>query len=92
MDRTDPTAVLGELASGWGAGDAGAELAMLSEAVALINMRMAKGGEPDERVRKWIKKLYEAAKTVAGRHDALSFSITVGLPVGVSVTVTWQPD
>jgi hypothetical protein len=41
-----------------------------------------------ERLERWLKQLREKLATIA--KDADSYSITVGAPVGVSVTVTFR--
>jgi len=44
-----------------------------------------------ERLERWIERLRAVAEEVVHQFGALSYSITVGLPAGVSVTVTWSP-
>jgi hypothetical protein len=42
-----------------------------------------------DRLRRWIEKLREAARVVARQFSALSYSVSVSFPGGVSVGVTW---
>jgi hypothetical protein len=61
----------------------------LAEAVAAINREMV--GEPDGiRIRRLVTRLYGAAASVAAQSGASGFSISVGLPFGVSVGVEWE--
>jgi hypothetical protein len=45
-----------------------------------------------DRIRKWLNKLELMLKAIAEQFAALSYSITVGWPMGVSITVTWPPS
>jgi hypothetical protein len=61
----------------------------LAEAVAAINREMA--GEPDEkRIRRLVIRLQRAAASVAAQSGASGFSISVGLPLRLSVSVEWE--
>jgi len=69
--------------------DPGEAMGALAEAVAAINREMA--GEPDgKRIRRLVTRLHGAAASVAAQSGASGFSIAVGLPFGVSVTVEWE--
>ena len=83
----------------------GDALAAIAEATAIINREIeaeyARAGAPGaegfargdfgERLRKWIEKLSQLVKQVAKQFAALSYSITVSVPLGVSVTIGWSP-
>jgi hypothetical protein len=45
--------------------------------------------DPD-RVRRWIERLHGATREVARRPGARGFTISVGFPAGVSVTIDWD--
>ena len=61
----------------------------LAEAVAAINREMV--GEPDrKRVRRLVAHLQRATASVAAQSGASGFSISVGVPFGVSITVDWE--
>jgi hypothetical protein len=45
--------------------------------------------ETRERLRRWIAKLKQIADAVARQSAGLSYSISVGIPGGVSVGVAW---
>ncbi len=47
-------------------------------------------GLPD-KLKERLEKLQDKLAEIARGHDAVSYSITVGVPVGVSVTVTFGP-
>jgi hypothetical protein len=69
--------------------DPGKAMGALAEAVAAINREML--GEPDgKRIRRLVTHLQRAAASVAGQSGASGFSISVGLPLGVSVSVEWE--
>ncbi len=70
-------------------GKPGEAMGALAEAVAAINREMV--GEPDgKHIRQLVTRLQRAAASVAAQSGASGFSISVGLPLGVSVTVTWE--
>jgi hypothetical protein len=70
-------------------GDPGEAMGALAEAVAAINREMV--GEADgERIGRLVTGLYGAAVSVAAQSGASGFSISVGLPLGVSVNVEWE--
>jgi hypothetical protein len=47
-------------------------------------------GETDgKRIRQLVTRLQRTAASVAAQSGASGFSISVGLPLGVSVTVEW---
>jgi hypothetical protein len=70
-------------------GDPGEAMGALAEAVAAINREMV--GEPNEkRIRRLVTRLQRAAASVAAQSGASGFSISVGLPLGVSVSVEWE--
>src|SRR5215208_1906309 len=84
--------------------DEGDALAAIVEATAIINREIEMdyararesgvegfaAGDIGDRLRKWIKKLVEFVKSVARRFSALSYSISVSAPFGVSATVSWS--
>jgi len=75
-------------------------MAALAQMTAVINAELS-GATADgtdalapatgERLERWIERLRAVAEEVVHQFGALSYSITVGLPAGVSVTVTWSP-
>lgn len=70
-------------------GDPAEAIGALAEAVAAINREMV--GEPDgKRVRRLVARLQRAAASVAAQSGASGFSISVGVPLGVSVSVDWE--
>jgi hypothetical protein len=51
------------------------------------------GGEEDQRrIRRLVDKLHRATEAVARQVDASSFSISVGFPLGVGVSIDWALD
>ena len=67
----------------------GEAMGALAEAVAAINREMV--GDPDgKRLGRLVTHLHGAAASVAAQSAASGFSISVGLPLGVSVTVEWE--
>ena len=70
-------------------GDPGEAMGALAEAVAAINREMV--GEHDGiRIRRLVTHLHGAAASVAAQSGASGFSIAVGLPFAVSVSVEWE--
>jgi hypothetical protein len=45
-----------------------------------------------ERIEEWVKRLLNAARSVAASFDARDFSVSVGWPSGVSVSFTWSRE
>jgi hypothetical protein len=75
-------------------------MAALAQMTAVINAELsgttaagtdALAPATGERLERWIERLRAVAEEVVHQFGALSYSITVGLPAGVSVTVTWSP-
>jgi hypothetical protein len=50
------------------------------------------GGDTRERLRRWIEKLRGIVKSIAEQFAALSYSVSVSIPGGVSVGVSWSTD
>jgi hypothetical protein len=72
------------------AGEAMADLALAVEA---INNEMEESARFNpEKLRKWIERLHSAVRQIAAKFKARGFSITVGVPLGVSVGVDWEAD
>jgi hypothetical protein len=70
-------------------GDPGEAMGALAEAVAALNREMV--GEPDGiRIRRLVTHLHGAAASVAAQSGASGFSVSVGLPLAVSVSVEWE--
>jgi hypothetical protein len=46
--------------------------------------------ERQRRLREWLRRLHAVTRRAAEQFGALSFSITVSFPLGVSVSVTWD--
>lgn len=76
-------------------------LAELAVATAMINKELENssgqitagafdGDAIRERLRRWIEKLREIAEAVARQFDALSYSVSVSLPGGVSAGISWS--
>jgi hypothetical protein len=68
-------------------GEAMADLALAVEA---INNEATEAGFNPDRLRGWIERLYAAVRKIVDRFHARGFSITVGVPLGVSVSVDWE--
>jgi hypothetical protein len=68
-------------------GEAMADLALAVEA---INNEATEAGFNPDRLRGWIQRLYAAVRKIVDRFHARGFSITVGVPLGVSVSVDWE--
>ncbi len=45
----------------------------------------------EKRLREWLEKLVEIVKKAATQFSAVSYAITVGFPLGVSVTISFPP-
>ena len=70
-------------------GGPGEAMGALAEAVAAINREMV--DDPDgKRLGRLVTRLHGAAASVAAQSGASGFSISVGLPFRVSVTVEWE--
>ena len=81
-------ALLSAVESG-SSGDPGEAMGALAEAVAAINREMV--DDPDgKRLGRLVTRLHGAAASVAAQSGASGFSISVGLPFRVSVTVEWE--
>lgn len=61
----------------------------LGEATARVNAKLS-GPSADigEKLRRWIKRLWELASKIAEAVEAVTFTISVG--AGVSVGMTWE--
>ena len=85
----------------------GDALAAVTEAAAIINAAISAehertpnvetfagfgGSDFGDRIRKWLNKLEEMLKAIAKQFAALSYSISVSWPMGVSISVTWSPS
>ncbi|HEX6762749.1 MAG TPA: hypothetical protein VF094_08120 [Gaiellaceae bacterium] len=98
MNAANVDARLEELAAQPFASPASA-VAALVEATALVNGglgpsptdRAVVAAAEGDRLERWIDRLKAIAERVVDEFGALGYSITVGMPVGVSVTVSWQP-
>ena len=68
---------------------AGEAMAVLALAVRAINRELDEE-EPDEgRIRELVQRLHDAADKAADKFHARGFSISVGFPLGVGVSVDW---
>jgi hypothetical protein len=78
----------------------GAAFAALSEAVSIVNGEMeaahvrgttteAFAGDVGQNLRKWIARLTEMVKAIVRQFNAMSYTIGVSWPAGVSVSITW---
>jgi hypothetical protein len=93
---------LDDLAAGSYA-DEGDALAAITEAISIINgeitAQQARATLPDAEglagigdvIRKWIEKLARMVKAIADQFAAMSYTIGVSWPAGVSVSITWTP-
>jgi hypothetical protein len=84
----------------------GAGLAAATETAAIINNEIKAederrprgegftgfGDDFGDRLKKWLDKLEQLLKRIAQEFVAMSYSVTVAWPWGVSVTVTWTPS
>jgi hypothetical protein len=50
------------------------------------------GPDLSDRLKRWIDKLEKRIKRIAHQFGALSYTLTVGWPWGVQVSVTWAPS
>jgi hypothetical protein len=57
---------------------------------ATIGASVLRSQATQERLSRWIEKLRQLAKAVAEQFAALSYSISVSFPGGVSVGVSWS--
>ena len=62
-------------------------MGMLALAVEQINLELQAGDGYQERIRKWVDKLRNPVRAVARLVKAEDFSISVGFPGGVSVSI-----
>jgi hypothetical protein len=67
------------------AGEAIGELAVATAEIA----RMMNEGDDEGRIAHLVARLRNATETVARQSRARGFSISVGFPIGVSVSVDW---
>jgi hypothetical protein len=68
-------------------------MAVLTLTVGAINREL--GDEPDEtsrlrKLKEWVDRLHEALQTVASDIGAHAFSISVGFPANVGVSLEWK--
>jgi adenine deaminase len=66
----------------------GEAIRLLALAASEISGEM--GTDDPRRIKKALDRLYEAVKKVADQFDARGFSVSIFLPLGVSVTVDWD--
>jgi hypothetical protein len=69
--------------------DDGRAVAAVAVAADAINEELKKPDRDRRRLREVIEKLQKAGREVATSTGAQSFSITVGFPVGISVSFEW---
>jgi hypothetical protein len=81
----------------------GGAAAAITEVTALINAEIAEyaQAEQDEtfagfadtafgdRLRRWLNKLEDLLRAIAKEFVALSYTLTISWPLGVSVSLTW---
>jgi hypothetical protein len=68
----------------------GEAMRMLALAVGEINEEIdQRSSVRGERVEEKVDRLFKAVKRIAEKFDAKSFTVSVGLPVGVSVSIEW---
>jgi hypothetical protein len=68
---------------------AGEAMAVLALAVQAINRELDEEEPDEERIRELVQRLHDAARKVADKFNARGFSISVGFPLGVAVSVDW---
>ena len=49
-------------------------------------------GTRQDHIRRWLERLFKIAKNATSQFGAASFSISVGIPTGVTVTVEWNTE
>ena len=49
-------------------------------------------GTREDHIRRWLERLFKIAKNATSRFGAASFSISVGIPAGVTVRVGWDAE
>lgn len=71
--------------------------ARLLSATYPVNQQLDKALDQDEdeeerrsRLEKWLKRLFETVREASDRYEAAGFSISVGIPAGVAVSVDWK--
>lgn len=84
-------------------GDEGDAFAAITEAVSIINgeiaaqqaratMAGAEGLAPiGDVIRHWIEKLVAMVRAIAEQFAAMTYTIGVNWPLGVSVSISWTP-
>jgi hypothetical protein len=92
--QADPDSLLNELEAG--IHDQAEAVGALVAAADAINRALQdehlSNEERTQRLRKWVERLFKAAGELARRFAAVSFTITVSFPAGVSVSVTFDPS
>lgn len=79
--------------------DVGDAMGGLTAAIAAVNTEitsmdvgtegfLALGGKGD-RIRNWLKRLWALVKKIATQFGAISYSVSIGFPAGVSVDFEW---
>jgi hypothetical protein len=81
--------LLADLASGRYSEDEA--IGILAVAVGQINSELREGGDK-ERIRRLVDRLLDAAREIRRITRASGFSISVGPPIGVSVSFDWRED
>jgi hypothetical protein len=83
--------------------DEGDALAAITEAISIVNgelaaqqaratMAGAEGLAPiGDVIRRWIEKLARMVKAIAEQFEAMTYTIGVNWPLGVSVSISWTP-
>lgn len=54
--------------------------------------RIVNEEEKDRKLRQWVEQLLNGITRVAKRYPAMGFSVSVGWPPSVTVTVRWASD
>ena len=70
-------------------GEALAAVALAAEAIGK-GLEGIEGEERERRLRRWLNRLQKLAAKAADEVEAVTFTVSVGIPAGASVSLTWQ--
>jgi hypothetical protein len=63
---------------------------IVNEEIGDLSAAAMRSADVRERLKRWVDALADIALKVAEQSHALTYTISVGLPAGVSVGLTWQ--
>ena len=59
-------------------------------ATSAINVAVSKNSKIIKKLKGWIAKIKKHLKNLAKKIGASSYSISTGIPAGITITVTWN--